>query len=156
MTPSLSQRIEQVLDRWRARASPQGGTLALLQRVQAAIGYVPHDCLPRLAESLGVTEAQVAGVLSYYPDLHSKPTGRHLVRLCQGEACLANHGGLVLRRLCEHVQGAIGTTTPDGRYTIEQVYCVGNCGVSPTMVIDEDLYGHVTPHQIPLLLERYP
>lgn len=155
MEPSLAHRVEQVLERVSAQGGTRVSILDLLQNVEAAIGYVPLDSLSRLAQSLGVTEAQVAGVLSYYPDLHTQPPGRHVVRVCLGEACLANHGGRVLRGLCDQLRAAVGETTSDGRYTIEKVYCVGNCGVSPSVVIDGDLHGHVTPDQVPALLERY-
>lgn len=155
MESSLSIRLEQVLERAHAQRGRHLSILEALQQVEAAIGYVPPESISRVAESLGVTDAQVAGVLSDYPDLHSAPRGRHVIRLCQGEACLANHGSRVWSRVCEQLRATVGTTTPDGRYTIEKVYCVGNCAVSPTVMVDEDLYGRVTPDQIPALLERY-
>lgn len=155
MEPAVAHKVEQIL----AQVSPPAGRrvsiLDLLQKIEAAVGYVPSESLPGLAQSLGVSEAQVAGVLSYYPDLHTRPSGRHLLRVCLGEACLANHGNRVLRGLCDRLQAAVGTTTSDGRFTIETIYCAGNCGVSPTLVIDGDLHGRVTPDQISNLLERY-
>jgi len=153
--PSVAHRVEQVLERVSAQAGTRVSILDLLEKVEAAIGYVPLESIPRLAQSLGVSEAQVAGVLSYYPDLHTQPTGRHVVRVCLGEACLANHGNRVLQAMCKHLQADVGETTSDGRCTVETVYCVGNCGVSPSVVIDEDLYGRVTPDRLPALLERY-
>lgn len=155
MEPSVAHRVEQVLERVSAQTGTRVSILDLLEKVEAAIGYVPLESIPRLAQSLGVSEAQVAGVLSYYPDLHTQPTGRHVVRVCLGEACLANHGNRVLRAMCKHLQADVGETTSDGRCTVETVYCVGNCGVSPSVVIDEDLYGRVTLDQVPALLERY-
>lgn len=155
MEPSLAHRVDQVLARLSSQAGGQVGILDVLVKLDEALGHVPPDSLPRVAQSLGVTEAQVAGVLSYYPDLHTQPRGRHVVRVCQGEACLANHGNRVLRALCKHLQADVGETTSDGRCTVETVYCVGNCAVSPSVVIDEDLYGRVTPDQVPALLERY-
>lgn len=155
MEPLLARRIEQVLERVSAHAEARVSILDLLQHVEAAIGYVPRESLSRLAQALGVTDAQVAGVLSHYPDLHTEPHGRHVIRICQGEACLANHGSRVMRKLCDQLHTAVGKTTSDGRYTLEKVYCVGNCAVSPSVLIDEDLYGRVTPDQIPALVERY-
>ena len=155
MEPSIAYRVEQVLERVSAHAGTRVSILDLLQKVETAIGYVPLESLPRLAQSLGVSDAQVAGVLSYYPDLHMRPPGRHVVRVCLGEACLANHGNRVLRAVCKRLQASAGETTNDERCTVEPVYCVGNCGVSPSVVIDEDLHGRVTPEQVPALLERY-
>lgn len=155
MEPSLAHRVERVLERRSAGAGGHVGILDLLQQVESALGYVPPESIPRLAQSLGVTDAQVAGVLSHYPDLHTEPRGRHVVRVCQGEACVANHVGRVLSAICERLHTAVGRTTPDGRFAVETVYCVGNCGVSPTVMIDEEVHGRVTPEQIPALLEPY-
>ena len=155
MEPALAHRVAQVLDLESRRAGTRASILQALQALETAIGHVPLESLPRIAQSLGVTEADVAGVLSYYPDLHSRPRGRHVVRVCQGEACLANHGSRVLQAMREHLQAHGGDTTSDGRCALEQVYCVGNCGVSPSVMIDGELYGRVTPEQVPGLLERY-
>ena len=155
MEPSLTDRVDQILARLISPGGRRVSILDVLVKLNKALGHVPPDCLPRLAQSLGVTEAEIAGVLSYYPDLHRQPRGRHVVRICLGEACLANHGNRLLQATYQYVQPGVGGTTHDGRCTVETVYCVGNCGVSPSVVIDEDLYGRVTPDQIPELLERY-
>ena len=154
MEPSIAHTIERILEQVSVQVEARGSILDLLQRVEATIGYVPLESLAHLAQALGVSEAQVAGVLSFYPDLHMRPTGRHVVRVCLGEACLANHGNRVLQAMCTHLQAVAGETTSDGRYTVETVYCVGNCGISPSVVIDGRLYGRVTPDQVPALLER--
>jgi NADH:ubiquinone oxidoreductase subunit E len=155
MERAVAHTVEQILAQVSPAAGRRSGILDLLQKIEAAVGYVPLESLPELAQSLGVSEAQVAGVLSYYPDLHTRPTGRHLLRICLGEACVANHGERVLHILCGRLGAASGTTTPDGRFTIEKIYCAGNCGVSPTLVIDGELHGRVTPEQIPGILARY-
>ena len=155
MEPSLAHRVAQVLELVQRQAGACASILQALQTLEAAIGYVPLESLPRIAHALGVTDAEVTGVLSYYPDLHSRPTGRHVVRVCLGEACLANHGSRVLQAMREHLRADVGETTSDGRCTLERVYCVGNCGVSPSVMIDGEIYGRVTPEQVPGLLERY-
>lgn len=155
MEPFLAHRVEQVLARVSAPGGRRAGILDVLVRLDEALGYVPLESLPLLAQSFGVTEAEIAGVLSYYPDLHTQPGGRHVVRVCLGEACLANRGNRVLQAMCKHVQADVGETASKGRWTIETVYCVGNCAVSPSVVIDGALYGQVTPDQVPALLERY-
>ncbi len=155
MEPSLAHRVAQVLELVQRQAGARASILQALQTLEAAIGYVPLESLPRIAHALGVTDAEVTGVLSYYPDLHSRPTGRHVVRVCLGEACLANHGSRVLQAMREHLRADVGETTSDGRCTLERVYCVGNCGVSPSVMIDGEIYGRVTPEQVPGLLERY-
>jgi NADH:ubiquinone oxidoreductase subunit E len=129
--------------------------LKTLLAVQSALGHVPASAIPQIAQVLGVTDAQVAGVLSYYSDLRTQPPGRHLIRVCTGESCTANHGGLVFRAIQEHVSVVGGGTMPERRFTVEKMSCAGNCAVSPTVMIDEDLCGRVTPSIIPSLLESY-
>ena len=118
-------------------------------------GPCADECHSSDCEVLGVTDAQVAGVLSYYSDLRTQSVGRHLIRVCLGESCMANHGGRVLRAIQDHVGVAVGDTSPEGRFTVEQMSCAGNCAVSPTVMIDEELRGRVTPSDVPSLLEPY-
>jgi NADH:ubiquinone oxidoreductase subunit E len=104
---------------------------------------------------LGVSDAQVAGVLSYYSDLRIQSAGRHLIRVCMGESCMANHGGRVLRAIQDHLRVSVGDNEPEKRFTLEQMSCAGNCAVSPTVRVDKELYGKVTPSDVPSLLEPY-
>jgi NADH:ubiquinone oxidoreductase subunit E len=126
-----------------------------LLAVQGQFGYVPPTALPEIARALMVTEADVVGVLTYYPELRTHPPGRHLVRVCTGESCVANHCGSLLEALADELRIGIGATTPDGRFTLEKVYCVGNCAVSPSVMIDEDVHGRVAPGDVPGLLQDY-
>lgn len=133
---------------------PEANILHTLIAIQAADGYVPLETLPAIAARLGVTEADVAGVLTYYPDLRTAPPGRHVVRVCMGESCMANHCPAVLHAIEAYVRQT--SDEKDGnRFTIEKVYCVGNCAVSPTVVVDQDVHGRVKPPEVPALLERY-
>lgn len=128
--------------------------LQALLTIQQANGYVPVEALPQIAHVLTVTEADIAGVLSYYPDLRTSPPGRHVIRVCMGESCMANHCPAVFRAAEDYVRLTIGETKGN-TFTLEKVYCMGNCALSPTLVVDQDIYGRVEPAQVPALLERY-
>ncbi len=138
----------------RHRTSPPNILHTLLE-IQETLGSVSPDAIPEIARTLGVTEADVAGVLSYYPELRTARTGRHLIRVCLGESCVANHGAKVLDRLRAHLKIEVGETTRDGRFTLERLYCVGNCAVGPSLMVDGDVIGRVRPDQIPALLDSY-
>ena len=155
MTTRLMARLAEALETCRPVPPAKPNILKTLLAVQSAMGHVPASGIPQIAQVLGVTDAQVAGVLSYYSDLRTQSHGRHLIRVCMGESCMANHGGLVLRAIQDHVRVAVGDTTPEGRFTVEQMFCAGNCAVSPTVMIDEYLCGRVTPSEVPSLLEPY-
>jgi NADH:ubiquinone oxidoreductase subunit E len=149
--PELAETLE------TCRPVPSGrpNILKTLLAVQASLGYVPASAIPQITQALGVTDAQVAGVLSYYSDLRTQQPGRHLVRVCIGESCMANHGMRVLRAIQDHVRAVVGEETETGRFTVEQMSCAGNCAVSPTVIVDDEVHGRVAPSQVAALLERY-
>jgi NADH:ubiquinone oxidoreductase subunit E len=155
MTTHHGQRLAEALETCRSVPPDKPNILKTLLTVQSAIGHVPTSAIPQIAQVLSVTDAQVTGVLSYYSDLRTQPLGRHLIRVCLGESCTANYGGLVLRAIQEHVRVEGGGTKPEGRFTVEQMSCAGNCAVSPTVMIDEHLCGRVSPSDVPSLLEPY-
>jgi NADH:ubiquinone oxidoreductase subunit E len=147
--------LEVVLDRCRPGPGQRPNILQTLLAVQEVLGHVPVNAVGEIARRLEVTDADVAGVLSYYPDLRTNQTGRHLIRLCMGESCVANHCSRILRELRDQLRVDVGETTPGNRFTLERVSCVGNCAVSPTVIIDDDLYGRMIPSQVSTMLENY-
>jgi NADH:ubiquinone oxidoreductase subunit E len=147
--------LADALESCRPVSPARPNILTTLLAIQSAMGHVPTRAIPQIAQVVGVTEAQVAGVLSYYSDLRTQLPGRHLIRVCMGESCMANHGGLVLRAIQDHARVAVGDPMPGGRFTVEKMSCAGNCAVSPTVMIDEDLCGRVTPSDVESLLEPY-
>jgi len=151
-------RITEILNREKAGTSGEGSPpniLRTLLAIQSELGHVPPVAVSEIAEALGATDAEVAGVLSWYPDLRTQPSGRHVVRVCQGESCVANHCGRILKGLEKKLGIGLGETTRDGLFTLERVYCAGNCAASPTVMIDEDVHGRVTPETVGTLLQDY-
>jgi NADH-quinone oxidoreductase subunit E len=155
MTTQHGTRLAEAIETCRPVPPDTPNILKALLAVQSARGYVPTNAILQVAQVLGVTEAQVAGVLSYYSDLRTQPTGRHLIRVCMGESCMANHGARVFRALQDYVRGTVGDRTQADRYTVEQMSCAGNCAVSPTVIVDDEVHGRIMPSQMAALLERY-
>lgn len=149
------QSLTAVLQEQRRTGGGSPNILRTLLAVQQALGHVPADGIQTIARALEVTEADVAGVLSYYPDLRRDPPPRHVIRVCMGESCIANHCDRLLRELYERVRVNLGETSSGKRLRLEQVFCLGNCAVGPTIAIDEDIHGRVTVSGIDVLLERY-
>ncbi len=146
-------QLAETLETCRPAWPDNPNILKALLAVQSARGYVPTNAIPQIAQVLGVTEAQVAGVLSYYSDLRTQPPGRHLIRVCMGESCMANHGARVFRAIQDYIRITAGDRTQAERFTVEQMSCAGNCALSPTVMIDADLCGRVTPSDVLSLLE---
>lgn len=131
-----------------------GALMPVLHAVQARFGFIPDGAVPLIARALNLSRAEVHGVVSFYHDFRKSPPGRHLVRICRAESCQAM--GAV--ELAEHVQKrlgiAFGQTSRDGEFTLEPVYCLGNCACSPALVIGDEIYGRVTPAQFDDLVTR--
>lgn len=119
--------------------------LGTLQRVQNQLGFVPIDAVPKIAKALGVTDSDVVGVLSFYHDLRTEPPGRHTIRFCLGDSCRATHTEKNLTALEKKLGCELGETSRDKRFSLEKVYCLGNCALSPNMMIGEEIYCRLTP-----------
>jgi formate dehydrogenase subunit gamma len=119
--------------------------LPVLHAVQDRLGYVPVDAVPTIARALNLSRAEVHGVISFYHDFRSAPPGRSIIRVCRAESCQAM--GAI--ELGAHIQKRLGIefgqTSADGGYTLEPVYCLGNCACSPAIVVGIDIHGRVTP-----------
>ena len=128
-------------------AGEPGPLLEILHAVQDQLGFVPPEAVPQLAEALNLSRAEVYGVISFYHHFREHAPGRYVVQLCRAEACQSMNG----RALEEFVRGRLrlnfGETTPDGRITLEPVYCLGNCACAPSMMVNGDLHGRVTPER---------
>jgi len=144
--------LEQMLS--RCVTSPPN-ILATLQRVQAELGYVPPAAVPKIAHALGVSDSDVAGVLSFYHDLRTAPPGQHVIRFCMGEACLATHCEKPFAALAKKLGCSLGESTKDGRFSLEKVYCLGNCALAPSLMVDEEVHGRLTPQTVVKLLKDY-
>jgi formate dehydrogenase subunit gamma len=117
--------------------------LEIFHAIQADLGYVPDEVLPVIAEALNLSRAEVYGVLSFYHDFRRTPPGRHIVKMCRAEACQAMHTDKVCAHAEQRLGARFGETSPDGEFSLDAVYCLGNCALSPAMMIDGDLFGCV-------------
>lgn len=129
--------------------------IAALLAVQRHYGYISEKAMRALARELNVPLSKVYGVATFYAQFRLKPCGRHLVSVCLGTACQVRGGESIYRRLKRELGVKLGGTTPDGRFTLETVSCVGACSMAPVVVIDEDTHGRLTPEKALSLLKKY-
>lgn len=122
-----------------------GASLPILHALQAEFGYVPAESIPLIADALVLSQAEVVGVIEFYHDFRRAPGGRHTLKVCRAEACQSMGCEALTAHLERRLGVEMGETTPDGALTLETVYCLGNCALSPAVLLDHDLYGRVTP-----------
>ena len=117
--------------------------LEILHDLQADLGFIPEAALPALAKALNLSRAEVHGVVTFYHDFHREPAGRHVIKVCQAEACQSLGAEALGAAIEKSLKVKFGGTTSDGAITIEKVYCLGNCALSPAIMVDSKLVGRL-------------
>ncbi|WP_447894556.1 formate dehydrogenase subunit gamma [Vreelandella sp. GE22] len=146
-SPSIQAEID-------ALKHTPGALLPILHALQDRFGFIPNDSVPLIAESLQQTRAEVHGVISFYHHFRTTPPGRHVVQICRAEACQS----VGARKLEAHAKTRLGVdyhqTTPDQEITLEAVYCLGNCACGPSIRVNDQVRGRVTPEAFDELLDE--
>jgi formate dehydrogenase subunit gamma len=119
--------------------------LPVLHEVQDALGFVPPALVPELAQALNLSRAEVHGVVTYYHHFRTAPPGRHVVQICQAEACRANGALALMAHAAERLACKPGETRADGAVTLEPVYCLGLCASGPSAMVDGEVRGRLSP-----------
>jgi len=150
--PSSAQDLARVAELVAAHRGQPGALLPLLHAVQEALGCVPDDAVPSIAQALNLSRAEVHGVITYYHFFRREPAGRTVVQVCRAEACQAC-GAEELLLQAERLLGCSRhETRADGAVTLEPVYCLGLCASSPALQIGAQLHARVTPQRLQALL----
>jgi len=148
-----TQEISAVLDALIKKHQHQpGALLPLLHAIQDTIGYVPESSYAPISKALSLSVAEVHGVVTFYHHFRTHKPGRHIMQICRAESCQA----MGSEALEAHAKKCLGIdyhqTTPDGAITLEPVYCLGNCALSPSVMVDDGIYGRVSPAELDALI----
>lgn len=147
------QRLEALFPKYPTR---QACLLPALWMVQEARGWISPQAMAEVAALLGLTPAYVRGVVSFYTMYHQHPMGRHVVQVCTTSPCHLCGSSAVLQGLLEATNcGELGATSPDGRFTVIEVECLGACGFATPVMIGDDFHDSVSVEKIPALLKGY-
>ncbi|GHE94592.1 NAD(P)H-dependent oxidoreductase subunit E [Streptomyces spiralis] len=130
-----------------AHRGERGPLLEILHAVQAELGHIPKEAVPLLARELNLSRADVHGVITFYHDFRDAPAGRTTVRICRAEACQAL-GAADLVDCAREAGSPIGGTRADGSVTVEQVFCLGNCALGPSVEVDGKVLGRMTAERL--------
>ena len=147
--PFSAERAAQII---AERKGLEGPLLPILHSLQEAFGYIDQAAEPIVADALNISRAEVHGVVSFYHDFRQKPAGRHVLKLCRAEACQAA-GCEALAAQAEVRLGVVfGHTTADGRVTLEPVYCLGLCSVSPSAILNGRIVARLDAKKLDALI----
>jgi formate dehydrogenase subunit gamma len=136
----IKARTAEIIDEMRGLEGP---LLPILHGIQDEFGYVPQEVLPVIAEALNLSRAEVYGVVTFYHDYRNHPAGRHVLKLCQAEACQSMGSDAVAARVKALLGIDFHETTKDGAVTLEPVYCLGLCACSPSAMLDGEVIGRL-------------
>jgi formate dehydrogenase subunit gamma len=130
-----------------------GALMPVLHSIQDKLGFIPAEAVPMMGQALNLSRAEIQGVIGFYHDFRTEPGGEHLVQLCRAEACQA----MGSRELELHVKQRLGIdfggTTADGLFSLEPVYCLGNCACAPSVRINDGIHARVTSGQFDQLID---
>jgi formate dehydrogenase subunit gamma len=153
MTGARTWDADKAKTRIKDFESLPGALLPILHSLQEEFGYIDEAAVPLIADALNISKAEVHGTISFYHDFRHSPAGRHTLKICRAEACQS----MGCERLIQHVEGRLGVklgqTTDDESFTVEQVFCLGLCALSPAVMLDGKPYARVTPEIADSLIE---
>lgn len=145
-------QIDEMLEKYKGQ---KGVLLEVLQEAQGIMGYLPIEVQKRVAEATGLTLSEVYSTITFYSFFSLKPRGKYQVRVCLGTACYVRGADKVLERIKTELGIEVGDTTEDNKFTLDGCRCVGACGLAPTIIINDDVYGRLTPDKIPDIIKKY-
>lgn len=146
-----SDRLESIFDRF---GDTEGALLPILHAIQSEEGYVPASAVPRIADRLNLSRAEVHGVISYYHHFRDKPAGKVVVQICRAEACQAVGGEAFALEAVRALSCDFHQTTRDGSLSLEPVYCLGQCACGPAVMINDDVHARMNVERLSQLVER--
>lgn len=133
----------------------KGSLISVLHKAQEIFGYLPHEVQEYVAAKLELPLSKVYGVVSFYSFFTMLPKGEHPVSVCMGTACYVRGADKVLEEFKRILEIDAGETTPDGKFSIDALRCVGACGLAPVVLVGEKVYGKVTPEQVSSIIDEY-
>lgn len=146
------QKLDAVIDEWK---DLQGGLLPIMQQAQEICGSVNEEVQKYISVKTGQPITAIYGIATFYSQFTLQPKGKYTFGMCMGTACYVRGGANVFDALQKSIGVASGKTTSDGLFTLEAMRCIGCCGLAPAMMVNGEVYGRLTPDDIPGIVEKY-
>lgn len=144
--------VDAVVDEFHAKPEE---LIPILMKINQEMGFISSEALKRVSTRTHIPQSQIYSVASFYHMIYTKPTGRHVIKFCESAPCHVAGGREVWEALQNELGLKAGETSEDGKWTLTTTSCLGVCAVGPVMMVDEDIYGNITPKLIPEILGKY-
>ncbi len=149
------EQEEKLLEVIRARKNEKGALMPIMQEAQDIYGYLPIEVQKIISDEMQIPMEKIYGVATFYSQFALQPKGKYQISVCLGTACYVKGSGQIYEKLQETLQIKGGECTVDGKFSLEACRCVGACGLAPVMMINDEVYGRLTPDDVQGILERY-
>lgn len=151
-TKEQAQKLCAVIEKHK---NENGALIPVLHEAQDIYGYLPIEVQQKIAEGLGVSMAEIYGVVTFYTQFSVNPKGKYKIGVCLGTACYVKGSGNILDKIKDKLGIDVDECTPDGKFSIDATRCIGACGLAPVMTVNDDVYGRLVPDDIDGILEKY-
>jgi NADH-quinone oxidoreductase subunit E len=151
-TKAVTKAVREAIEKY---GSTEEELIPILSFINHKAGYLPQQAMEEIAEILKIPQSQLLTVASFYQMLSTKPRGKHVIKFCESAPCHVVGGKNVWSSLKAEIKLDASGTTEDGKWTLVTTSCLGVCAVGPVIIVDDDIYGNVTPDQIPQILSHY-
>jgi NADH:ubiquinone oxidoreductase subunit E len=152
LTPEKILKIDEIIEKLKHKP---GALIPVLAGCQGVLGYLPVELQKYISKRMNIPGADIYGVVTFYSFFSMIPKGRHTIKVCMGTACYVRGIEEILRRIQTELNLKIGLTTPDRKFSLEAVRCLGACGLAPVIVVDNNTHGGVTPDSVLNILANY-
>lgn len=146
------KQLDEVIESYKDQ---DGALIPVLQQAQEIFGYLPEDIQERIARGLKIPVSEVYGVATFYSLFSLKPVGQYRIGVCMGTACYVKGAADLVSKIETDLGIKVNETTADERFTLEVTRCIGACGLAPVLTVNKDVYGRLTPEEIPDILAKY-
>lgn len=146
------EKMDAVIEKWK---DEQGGLLPIMQQAQEICGCLDEEVQRYLSDKTGEPLSTIYGISTFYSQFTLAPKGQYKIGMCLGTACYVRGSAKVMEALEKELKVPVGATTEDGMFTLDATRCIGCCGLAPAMMINDEVYGRLTPADIPGIISKY-
>ncbi|MDO9341703.1 MAG: NAD(P)H-dependent oxidoreductase subunit E [Bacteroidales bacterium] len=152
LEPQFKDKVTEII---RINKDRKGPLMTILQQINSTFNYLPENVLNYVSQEVGYPLSHILKIATFYSSLSIVPRGKHIINVCMGTACYVKGSGRLMERLSDVLEIKENETTPNMLFTLKLVRCIGCCGLAPAIMIGDNVYGKLTPKDIPGIIEKY-